>query len=56
MFATLLASLKADTRLCVARSVTTAEEWIATHAVAEWKQLPPPQLDKLPTLFLYLAR
>ncbi|KRC76226.1 Ribosomal RNA small subunit methyltransferase I [compost metagenome] len=56
MFATLLASLKADTRLCVARSVTTAEEWIATHTVAEWKQLPPPQLDKLPTLFLYLAR
>jgi len=56
MFATLLASLKGDTRLCVARSVTTADEWIVTRSVSDWKQQPAPQLDKLPTLFLYLAR
>ncbi|MGE6914704.1 SAM-dependent methyltransferase [Achromobacter kerstersii] len=56
MFATLLASLKGDTKLCVARSVTTADEWVVTHTVADWKKLPAPQLDKLPTLFLYLAR
>jgi 16S rRNA (cytidine1402-2'-O)-methyltransferase len=56
MFATLLASLKGDTKLCVARSVTTADEWIATRSVADWKRQPAPQLDKLPTLFLYLAR
>ena len=55
MYATLLASLKGDTRLCVARSLTTSDEWVATHTIAEWK-LPAPQLDKLPTLFLFLAR
>jgi 16S rRNA (cytidine1402-2'-O)-methyltransferase len=56
MFATLLASLKGDTKLCVARSVTTADEWVVTHTIADWKKLAAPQLDKLPTLFLYLAR
>ncbi len=56
MFATLVATLKGDTKLCVARSVTTADEWVVTHTVADWKKLPAPQLDKLPTLFLYLAR
>lgn len=56
MYATLLASLKGDTRLCVARSLTTSDEWVATHTIAEWKKLPAPQLDKLPTLFLFLSR
>ncbi len=55
MFASLLGSLKGDTKLCVARSVTTADEWVVTHTVADWKKLPAPQLDKLPTLFLFLA-
>ena len=56
MFATLLASLKGDTKLCVARALTTADEWIATRTIADWKKQPAPQLDKMPTLFLYLAR
>ncbi|MDM9557909.1 MULTISPECIES: SAM-dependent methyltransferase [Bordetella] len=55
MFATLLASLRGDTRLCVARSLTTADEWVRTHSIAEWKTRPAPELDKRPTLFLYLA-
>ena len=41
MYATLLASLKGDTRLCVARSLTTSDEWVATHTIAEWKNCPP---------------
>lgn len=56
MFQTLLSALKDDTRLCVARALTTEQELIATHNVAHWKTLPPPALDKLPTLFLFLAR
>ncbi len=56
MFSTLLSALRGDTRLCVARALTTPDEWIATHTVAEWKQRPPPALDKMPTLFLFLAR
>ena len=41
MYATLLASLKGDTRLCVARSLTTSDEWVATHTIAEWRNCPP---------------
>jgi 16S rRNA (cytidine1402-2'-O)-methyltransferase len=56
MFAALLGALRGDTRLCVARSLTTGDEWIRTRTVAEWKTQPAPDLDKKPTLFLYLAR
>jgi 16S rRNA (cytidine1402-2'-O)-methyltransferase len=56
MFAALLGCLRGNTRLCVARSLTTADEWIRTRTVADWKTQPAPDLDKKPTLFLYLAR
>ncbi len=55
MFQTLLQTLKGDTRLCVARSLTTSEEWVRTYSVADWKTLPTPDLDKKPALFLFLA-
>lgn len=55
MLASLLEHLKANTRLCVARSLTTADEWIRTMTVAQWKSQPSPALDKHPTLFLFLA-
>ena len=38
MFATLLASLKGDTKLCVARALTTADEWIATRTIDVYKR------------------
>jgi len=56
MLATLLSSLKGDTRLCVARALTTPQEYVMTRTVAEWQRTPPPELDKQPTLFLFLAR
>ncbi len=56
MFGTLLAALRGDTRLCVARSLSTDREWVKTRTVAQWKQEAPPDLDKQPTLFLFLAR
>jgi len=55
MFGTLLSALRGDTRLCVARALTTAQEWVMTRTMAQWKQSPPPDLDKQPTLFLFLA-
>ncbi len=55
MFQSLLQSLKGDTQLCVARALTTADEWIHTRSIAQWKQQPAPELDKQPTLFLFLA-
>ncbi|GAA4344146.1 SAM-dependent methyltransferase [Pigmentiphaga soli] len=56
MFGALLAALKPDTLLCVARSLTTDDEWVQTHPVAAWKRRPAPALDRLPALFLFLAR
>lgn len=55
MFRTLVDHAAPGTRLCVARGLTTAEEWIASHRVADWKRLPTPTLDRIPTVFLLLA-
>lgn len=55
MFAALLASLSPETQLCVARELTTAGEWIATRNVATWKKSEAPDLDRRPTVFLFLA-
>lgn len=55
MFKALLQTLSARTRLCVARSLTTSDEWIRTHTVEHWKTLPNPDLNKKPAIFLFLA-
>jgi len=55
MFDTLKQALKGNTRLCIARSLTTADEWIQTHAVSRWKSLPAPDLARKPTIYLFLA-
>lgn len=55
MFDTLLQTLNGNTNLCIARALTTPEEWIMTQRVSQWKTSAKPDLAKLPTLFLYLA-
>lgn len=55
MFSSLIENLKGNTRLCIARSLTTTEEWVRTQTIAQWKSQPAPVLDKHPTLFLFLA-
>ena len=55
MFTSLLEHLKGNTRLCVARALTTPDEWVRTFNVAQWKNQSVPQLDKFPTLFLFQA-
>jgi len=55
LFATLLATLKDNTRLCVARALTTSDEWIAMHTVVQWRKRSAPILDKIPAIFLFLA-
>jgi len=53
MFSSLIEHLKGNTRLCVARSVTTTDEWIRTLTISQWKSQPTPVLDKHPTLFIF---
>ncbi len=55
MFGSLVEHLKGSTRLCIARSLTTQQEWVRTMTVAQWKAQPAPALDKHPTLFLFQA-
>lgn len=55
MLATLLTSCKGNTRLCLATDLTLPTEKIATHTISNWKQRPEPDVDKRPTVFLFLA-
>ena len=52
MFATLLRTLRPQTRLCIAAAITTADEYIRTLTVAEWRKQPQPDIDKKPAIFL----
>ena len=42
MFQTLLQSLRPQTRMCIAAGITTADEYIHTHTIAEWKKTELP--------------
>lgn len=55
MFATLVQTCQARTRLCIAADLTATSEQVITRRVGEWRALPKPDLDKRPTVFLLLA-
>ena len=55
MFEALKQACDPETRLCIARDLTTADEWIVTRRIADWKKAPAPDLAKRPTVFLLLA-
>lgn len=59
MFQTLLSTLRPQTRLCIAAGITTADEFIHTRTIAEWKKKGLPlkgaggtDLSKVPAIFL----
>ena len=52
MFETLIRTLRPQTRMCIAAGITTADEWIKTYTIAEWKKKPLPDLSKIPAIFL----
>lgn len=52
MFDTLLATLRPQTRMCIAAGITTAQEYIHTHTIQEWKKKTLPDLSKVPAMFL----
>ncbi len=55
MFAALLTSCKPETRLCVARDLTTQGEWVCSQPVSRWRRSAPPDLARRPAIFLLLA-
>lgn len=59
MFNALLSTLRPQTRLCIAAGITTTDEFIHTHTIAEWKKKGLPlkgaggtDLSKVPAIFL----
>ena len=55
MLDALLRVCRAETRLGVARDLTTADEWIRSQAIAQWRKTARPELARHPALFLLLA-
>jgi 16S rRNA (cytidine1402-2'-O)-methyltransferase len=55
LFDALLTVCKANTTLCIACNIAQDNEYIKTKTIAQWKQIPPPQLHKKPTVFALLA-
>lgn len=55
LFEALLSTCRPTTRLCVARELTTAAEWIGSRTISEWRSVPAPELGKRPALFLILS-
>ncbi len=51
----ILATCRAETRLCVARSVGLPGELILSRHIAEWRQAPLPDLHRQPAVFLLLG-
>ncbi len=52
MFEALLSSCRKETLLCVASGITCQNEYIQTHTIAQWKELPAPDINKVPAIFL----
>ena len=51
LFDELTATLKGDTRLCIACDITLESEYIETRTIGECKQKKPQDLNKRPTIF-----
>ena len=52
MFDTMCATLRPDTRMCIAAGITTPDEWIRTQSIRDWKRSGMPDLGKIPAIFL----
>ena len=55
LLASLMAALRPDTRLSIGVDLTLKSEWIAMKTIADWRAATLPNLDKRPTVFLFLA-
>jgi 16S rRNA (cytidine1402-2'-O)-methyltransferase len=54
LLADALATLSSQTKLCIAKNLTAADELIQTKTIADWKN-HPLDLHKVPTVFILQA-
>ena len=52
MIEALCRTLRPTTRMCIAAGITTADQWIKTMTIAEWRRTQLPDLSKIPAIFL----
>jgi 16S rRNA (cytidine1402-2'-O)-methyltransferase len=52
LFDTLMKSLSPQMRLAVAADITSPNEYIHTHTIAQWRKLGVPDIAKRPTIFI----
>lgn len=52
LFEAILSVCRPQTHLCIAAGITTPDEWIHTHTIAEWKRQSLPDLSHIPAIFL----
>jgi 16S rRNA (cytidine1402-2'-O)-methyltransferase len=55
LFNALLAGCHPETLLCIASDLTLPGETVTTRRIKTWRQCPPPNLDRRPTVFLLLS-
>jgi 16S rRNA (cytidine1402-2'-O)-methyltransferase len=55
MFKAITTNCKPETMLTLASDLTGPTEEIKSKSIGQWRQVPPPQLHKRPTVFLLLA-
>lgn len=55
LFDALLTACRPQTLLCVASDLSLATETVVTRRVADWRKAQRPDLDKRPTVFLFLS-
>ncbi|BAL25158.1 SAM-dependent methyltransferase [Azoarcus sp. KH32C] len=55
LYDALLSVCQPSTRLCIARDLTTDDEWIRSCTIGEWRKGARPDLHKRPSLFLLLS-
>lgn len=55
IIADILTTCNPRTRLCIASGLTTSQEFLKSKTIKEWKQTPPPDLNKIPTIFAIYA-
>lgn len=52
LFEALLKTLRPETMLCIASALTLKDEKIQVKKIREWRASPPPDLHKIPAVFL----
>ena len=55
MLEALIKNCKSTTRLCIACELTSAQEFVRTKTILDWKK-QMPDLHKKPSIFLLLAK